>query len=86
MNDENPLDNMECPSCGNNLGFRIMAYTFVEVTPNGVLLDNNSNFEWDKVSMCECSQCKFISTIDAFTLVLLDEDEDFEGFDEEDYN
>lgn len=77
---------MECPHCGNNISFRIMTYTFAEVTPNGVLLGSNSNFEWDKDSICECSECKFVSTVGEFALILLDEDEDFEGFDEEDYD
>lgn len=82
---ENPIEGMECPHCGNNLGFRIMASTFVEVTPNGVLLDNNTDFDWDKDAICECSQCKFVSTVDTFTLVFLDEDEDYNGYSEEDF-
>jgi hypothetical protein len=76
---------MECPHCKNTESFNVVATTTVLLTREGTEQIEGSFCEWDIDSLCTCRVCGFVSIVDRFLLVFLDEDEDFSEFNEEDY-
>jgi hypothetical protein len=82
---DNPLYGMHCPNCDNSESFEIMAHTLVCMTPQGYTNDIDS-FQWDGNSFCKCSKCGWISIVDMFYPIFLDDDEDYSEFNEEDYD
>jgi hypothetical protein len=82
---DSPIEGLECPHCGNNESFNIASFVFAPVDAFGVHLDGTEDYEWDRSSICSCRGCGYVSTVGKFTLILLDEDEDYSMFDEDDY-
>lgn len=81
---DNILEGFCCPHCKNTENFEIMVSTMLKVTSDGYI-DEPRDFQWDENSLCKCSICSWISTVFSFAPVFIGEDEDFTGFNEEDY-
>jgi len=56
MTNTNCLENIRCPSCGNEDTFRIEVKTMATVTDDGTELDHGT-VEWDENSYLECPKC-----------------------------
>ena len=82
---DNPIEGLECPHCGNDTSFNIASFVFAPADAFGIHLDGTETFSWDKDSLCSCRSCGYVSTVDKFTLIILDEDEDYSMFDKDDY-
>jgi hypothetical protein len=55
MTNSNYLENIKCPTCGNEESFRIAAKTMATVTDDGV--EDHTEMEWDDDSYAECLAC-----------------------------
>jgi hypothetical protein len=64
MTNANCLENIKCPSCGNEESFRIAATTTATVTDDGI--EDYGNMEWDDDSYAECTQCHRHGTLKDF--------------------
>lgn len=56
MRNTNCLENIKCPSCGNEDMFRIEVKTMATLTDDGTDLDHGT-VEWDENSYLECPDC-----------------------------
>lgn len=70
MPNENVLDGMACPKCGNERSFSIAAEVFVVVYDDGI--EDYGDAEWTGESYCRCRECDFTATVKDFHV----EDED----------
>jgi predicted RNA-binding Zn-ribbon protein involved in translation (DUF1610 family) len=55
MTNENCLEGVKCPDCGNEDRFFIAANVMVDVTDSGA--DVEGDMEWDEKSFTRCPQC-----------------------------
>lgn len=60
----NCADRMECPGCGQNKSFLIMAVIQCDVTDEGS--EAQGDQEWDDDSECSCSKCNFMGKVKDF--------------------
>ena len=56
MTNENCLENIKCPACGNEDTFRVEVTTMATVTDDGAEVDHG-DMQWDKDSYAECDDC-----------------------------
>lgn len=66
LRNENCLEGMQCPSCGSEGPFKIVAETCATVFDDGV--DSSEDFEWDDASPCTCKACDHEGTVESFTV------------------
>jgi hypothetical protein len=66
MTNDNCLDGIECPTCGNEDQFRIEITIMASVTDDGVEIEYGHT-EWDKTSYAECAECCKHGTVADFT-------------------
>jgi hypothetical protein len=64
MTNTNCLENIKCPSCGNEESFRIAAKTIVTVNDDGVV--DHADMEWDEDSYADCTECYRHGTLNDF--------------------
>jgi hypothetical protein len=60
MTNQNCLEGIKCPSCGNEDRFIIAASVMAEVMDDGAELASpqyGNGFEWDDESHCRCPEC-----------------------------
>ncbi len=67
---DNCLQDMCCPECGNEDELLIAATMFVSVTDDGTDPNGGSNKdfdqEWDDDSACKCPECGFLGVVGQF--------------------
>ncbi len=66
MTNTNCLENIKCPSCGNEESFRIAAKTMATVTDDGV--EDHTEMEWDDDSYADCTKCCWHGALKDFTV------------------
>lgn len=66
MANTNCLQGIECPECGGEDEFRIIAQIWVTVRDEGTE-DEQGDYEWDKDSACQCTACEHFATVRDFT-------------------
>ena len=57
MTNENCLERIRCPHCGNQDRFLIVATVLADVTDDGANIANGSDWHWDDASMTRCPDC-----------------------------
>lgn len=57
MTNENCLEDVKCPACGNEDRFIIAATILAEVTDDGAEMAKHSDIEWDDSSWTRCPAC-----------------------------
>lgn len=62
---ENCLEGIRCPVCGNNSSFKIEARVTCAVTDDGSVVEDGDH-EWDDDSSCVCSNCGESGTVSDF--------------------
>lgn len=65
---ENCLEGVRCPECGQEDSFWIEARALCKVFDDGI--EESQDFEWDENSFCMCSNsnCKFIAKVKDFQI------------------
>ena len=63
---ENCLQGLECPQCGNHKKLRICCQTFVEMTDMGS--GEHEDLEYDSESWCMCPNCGHGETLGGFQI------------------
>ena len=64
---ENVLEGVSCPNCGNEDGFRVLAEVVVDVTDDGSDVDvDSSTHTWGDDSWTLCPLCEFEGEWKAF--------------------
>jgi len=66
MTNENCLEGIKCPACGNEDVFRIGVTTTAIVTDDGAEVEHGE-MEWDKDSHAECANCLERGKLSHFT-------------------
>jgi ribosomal protein S12 methylthiotransferase accessory factor YcaO len=56
MTNENCLQGVKCPACGNEDTFRIQVTTMASVTDDGAEVEHG-DMDWDDDSYAECANC-----------------------------
>lgn len=66
---ENCLEGVACPNCGQEHRFHIAAMVMVEVTDNGTE-DMGGAYEWDDSNTCQCADpnCDYTGSLREFTI------------------
>lgn len=57
MTNDNCLENIRCPECGNEDRFFIVATILADVTDDGADVAEHSDVEWDRSSEARCPDC-----------------------------
>ncbi|MBA4068171.1 MAG: hypothetical protein C0501_31620 [Isosphaera sp.] len=57
MTNENCLDGLRCPRCGNEDRLYIVTTVLADVTDNGADVARGSEWQWDDASMTRCPDC-----------------------------
>ena len=57
MTNENCLEGIKCPKCGNEDRFFIAATIIADVTDGGADVAKNTDMEWDDDSHTRCPDC-----------------------------
>jgi predicted RNA-binding Zn-ribbon protein involved in translation (DUF1610 family) len=57
MTNENCLEGLKCPKCGNEDRFFILATIVADVTDDGADIAKHSDMEWDSASDTRCPDC-----------------------------
>jgi hypothetical protein len=65
MPNENCLEGIKCPDCGQDQEFRIQANAVFVVTDSGT--DSCSDVSWDEQSHILCSECERSGTVGEFS-------------------
>ena len=63
---DNCLDGLRCPRCGNEASFRIAATATFLVVDDGT--EEHENVEWDDASRIDCTGCYHSATVADFTV------------------
>lgn len=64
---ENCLEGVACPACGQNDKFHIQATVTALVTDDGAEA-LNGGFNWDNDSWCRCPNCKHAASLGTFRI------------------
>src|SRR5690625_987226 len=64
MLNDNALENITCPNCGQNTSFSITATADFDVTDEGT--GDYSNVEWDGSSLIRCQRCNQSGEVNQF--------------------
>lgn len=70
MENENCLNGIQCPKCGNQDRFLIEAMVIAEVTDDGADLASprdGNGFEWNDNSHCRCPECEHFGPLQMFS-------------------
>ena len=67
MKNENCLEGMMCPKCGQADSFVISVHTPAEVTDDGAV-PTGGPMEWFDDSYCECGSCRAVGVVSDFTI------------------
>jgi len=65
MSNQNCLQGIKCPKCGNEDRFKIQASIACHVTDEGS--EPDGDHEWDETSHTICPVCEFENSLAAFT-------------------
>ncbi len=57
MTNDNSLAGVQCPGCGNEDRFLIVATILADVTDDGADIADGSDMHWDGASMTRCPEC-----------------------------
>lgn len=68
---ENCLEDMGCPNCGNWEQFSIRMTSIFEIVDEGT--GDNEDTEWDGKSFCRCGDCDHEGRVKDFTFKGLDQ-------------
>ena len=68
---ENCLEDMGCPECGNRERFKIEMTAVIEICDEGT--EDHGDTEWDDKSYCECFVCSLSGKVRNFTFKGLDD-------------
>jgi hypothetical protein len=66
MLNNNCLEGVKCPKCGNEERFRIQALIVCNVTDEGS--EPTGDHEWDQTSHTLCPVCEFEDNLSAFSI------------------
>jgi hypothetical protein len=66
MTNENCLEGIRCPDCGNEDCMLIMTTVLAEVTDDGADIADCSGMHWDGASMTRCPECDKEGLLRAF--------------------
>ena len=66
MTNENCLEGIRCPKCGNESRFFIAATITAEVTDDGADLAGHTDIEWDDTSWTRCPECDHSGVLAGF--------------------
>jgi DNA-directed RNA polymerase subunit RPC12/RpoP len=72
MTNNNCLENIKCPACGNEDRFVIAARVMAEVTDDGADVASpkyGNGFEWDNDSYARCPECEKEATLKEFYII-----------------
>lgn len=64
MSNNNCLQGMKCPSCGNEDSFRIACQVWCDVSDEGT--GDTYDYEWDDESSCVCPECMKVGCVGDF--------------------
>lgn len=67
MTNTNCLENIKCPSCGNEQSFRIAGTAVFTVTDDGT--EDHGDIEWDDDNYAECRECHRYGTLKDFKIL-----------------
>jgi hypothetical protein len=67
MTNDNCLENIQCPACGNEESFRIAATTIATVSDHGV--EDYGDMLWNDDSYAECNGCQRHGTLKDFKIM-----------------
>ncbi len=73
MANDNCLEGIKCPECGNEDRFLIVATIVAEVTDNGADIARHTDMEWDEASSARCPDCGMAGPLAAFSIKPLTE-------------
>ena len=68
MTNENCLRGIECPKCGNEERFFIVATIVADVTDEGADTAKGSDHHWDDGSMTRCPECDWDGPLATFRI------------------
>ena len=66
MTNENCLEGIRCPKCGNEDRFFIVAITLADVTDGGADIAKHTDMEWNDDSHSRCPECGYHAPLKEF--------------------
>jgi predicted RNA-binding Zn-ribbon protein involved in translation (DUF1610 family) len=68
MANDNCLEGIGCPRCGNEDRFLIVATIVADVTDDGADIAAHTDMEWDEASSTRCPDCGMAGPLAAFSV------------------